>query len=382
MALAPYAVRTALATGRALGVGRWAAAVGRRAVAAGALYSGAKRAYDIYRGVDPVLQRLQNRGRKRYKKGSPKSSVKVHSIRHGGSIRGVLRKGRGKKKPTSLKIKVKKLAKAVKSLTVNTTTNTIKYVSTGQTTSAINQCGYSTHFVGNYTALETVANTDLRQIHVDDATGTVEEVVSTGLANSDGKVHFKKIRMTIVIRNNFHTPCQLKVYHFECKDDTSESPTGLLTEEQTNNWINVTAITSPAYYLSQGTLLRKYWKSLGVQTIMLNPGEQTTLVQEVPGFVYDGKAYDLAAISYRRKNTRCLVWRQQGVVCHDDTTETLVGIANTSLDYIVTREYVVELPGGAQAVSKVITANETYGAVTTASFMGSGNAEINGNDGD
>jgi len=271
------------------------------------------------------------------------------------------------KKPT-LSAKVDKLARKVGKLNAKAKQFTWirSTLSGGSLTSAINLCKYTSFLICDRADMDYAAQYGVNTFGNDNAnTATRLEILDitqpTGNKASPS-VHVKTIRK-VVIKNNSYGTCHINANWMQCTHDTADPPETELSLAGTN--INVTsADTNPAYYMSDFQLFS--WKSYESAHCILQPGDEVTFFLKGRAN-YNPDMNDDEAKTYISGKTKCLLIRQIGCVAHDSSTNTLVGYANTILDYVLTGRTKVKTPSPATA--KQFVQSNNLGAISAAAVM-------------
>lgn len=305
----------------------------------GALSRGIKRGAKKF--AEAAYDDLTTRKRIRRKKSSNTSSKKLKatvsmSNGSGQKMRMTKKSGR-RRKSLPLASRVAKLEKSTKQ---NYVSQTYKVSATFQVTSIQNRCGYGEGSLINAAAIENLIS-NIPYVNTA-AVGTVSQYNATSLTvPTSWKI---ALYSKCVMRNNYLYPCNLRCYILKPKQDTSTSATNSITNgisEQANP--SVYSTLDPWLFPDDSKEFSDNWAILQSCEMKLQSGDEC----EFPwseNITYDQEFTDDHTSTYLKKYTRIILIRSVGVVAHDSTTTTNIGIAPTALDCVVYRRYQVKAP--------------------------------------
>lgn len=323
-------------------------------------------AYDAARTVGPMLVPLVKRYARDYIRQNAAGGIralgkyayeKINSRRNygnamtanplGGGRKGkdaVLKPDRGNgKKITGLKRKratkgpvtVKKLSKTVKNLAkkVEGQTSSIRYqfFDAGQTTSNINSVGWTAIDLLNTSRFEEVLS---KIPYLNTAAVGTATAADMTLQVQPAHFHFSTWAQ-VVIRNNWYMPTNCRAYICTPKVATSVSPTtalGYISKQAIAGGFTPAYTEMGAYPWNVPDFMDTY-KIIETKEFQVNAGDEFIYTMSKP-IVYDQEMFDNHANTYLPGINFFLLLRQEGVVCHDSSTTTLVGISSTKVDYV------------------------------------------------
>jgi len=172
----------------------------------------------------------------------------------------------------------------------------------------------------------------------DDAGGLLDVDLAAGVSTFNKKTRILNCVHRYEIRNNGQIPVNLECYWvgYKHRSASSETPTSNFNLGMIDRGITAGATTDIRFNLYDSPQFKKYHKVFKHQKHRLNGGDELTLfLKRNKPFVYDPNDLDNSTSSARMARVcQALVIRMTGVVAHDDTTPTLVGTGNGTVDWI------------------------------------------------
>lgn len=330
---------------------------------------GAKALYDVgkkvYKNSRKAAKRqidaVQGKNKKEWK-----PSAKVSMSGGSGQLKPMRKKAKRKVKKASLKKRVAKLEKSQKT---NYLTETYKANDTFQVLSVANRCGYQFGTLTDATILENVL---AAMPYFDPAAPTITKNYDARTVTLPTKWHFQ-VHSVATMRNNYLYPVNVRCYVIKPKTDSSTTPTSSITAGitlQANP--SVYSTTDPWLYPSDSKEFTDGWSIINSCEMKLQSGDECQ-VPYSEKLVYDQEFKDAHTATYLPRYTRLILVRAVGVVCHDSTTTTNVGICPTALDVIINRKLMVKAPASAPTRNLYVGTN--LGTITTG-VVGVASAEV------
>lgn len=324
-----------------------AAAPGARGLSSYARYlpmaaSVAKAAYNMYKGT-----RAQGGLSVKPLYASSKQKTKLKRAR----------KRLAKRKGRSIPKKVRKLAKAVKSLQLKTADSTghLTYYFS-QTTRCLalqNVAGYTTntlaaHDISNIEAA--LAETRYFNPAVPGTLTQASQVAGTYHRENN----IKSVYSCLTVANNYQVPAIVQVVCWQAKGDTSLHPQDAFTNGIAD--VGAPAATSPYLHYSDSPQLLELWKPVVNKTVTLGPGQTLKESHAIKNIQYDSSLTDSHAENYQTRY-KCFTWtvRVVGVLGHDSAVTTEHGFLPAGVDIHALIKYCIEYDAGIDLKYIVIT---------------------------
>lgn len=139
----------------------------------------------------------------------------------------------------------------------------------------------------------------------------------------------------VVFRNNNLLPIVAKFYECCSKgNNTAQTILSDISDGLSNKGVSAPT-TDLRYHPHNSALFKKNNKVLGIRKKIMNPGETFVYKGSAGKFSYDPEMLDQnSGMNYIPWKTRSLIVETHGVVAHDDTTTTTVGLCEGQLDYV------------------------------------------------
>ncbi len=234
----------------------------------------------------------------------------------------------------SIKKYVKQL---IKQNELNASTNTWRDVDSGQISVAENQCSYSSFPFLTQALIEDALD---QMTTIQSASGVTTETSTNPVSGTNKGVEIDIINAlsTFNFRNNSATPVNMECYWLFVKRrlDASNTPQAVFEEGLENLGIESAEVTDLRFNVHDSPDIRRYFKVFKKRKYMVNGGDEVTLTlsRKTP-FKYDPTDFDNHDASFQDPRwTQWLFVRLVGVTAHDDTTTTLVGTCDATLDFI------------------------------------------------
>lgn len=260
---------------------------------------------------------------------------------NGGNHHMVRSVRRSRRKTNTLR----SVAKKVNKLTKKVSTNYSQFDSFSNDafglTSAINRCNY-----GFYTLMDAsfIELTLAKIPWVNPAAVATKTDIDTTTVTKPTKFAVNT-HARFCIRNNNLIPAVVDAYILQPKSDSAISPTaaisnGLAAMQGTAAVVDI----SPSFYPTTSKYFRDNWKIVRHVKRTIETGAEIILSHNEK-FTYDMLYKSTVTSLYKKKYTRILLVRTQGVCAHDLTTPGLVGWAASTLDMIIQRKISLTWPG-------------------------------------
>lgn len=241
---------------------------------------------------------------------------------------------------------VKKQIKELKRLTESDTgTLTYRSIHSGSTTfSNANQQSMTPILGSSISKIETA----LAQLRYYDTSTNPPTLVTRDATAGTFQKEFliQNTVTTLRLRNNGHTPCNVKVYLCAPKRDTNILPTTAITSGLTD-MCNVSN-TDVCTYPTDSPLFNDLWKIVKSKSYKLKSGHTAECTHTEKAFQYDPSMVDEHNLTYQ-KQYGGHVWLvvHQGTIAHDSTTNSDIGIGPSKLDYVIRTKYLIKYSAGA-----------------------------------
>lgn len=287
------------------------------------------------------LKRWTKSARRKSKPESRKiaPAPKVSMSNGSGQMTRMQKRARRKRTKAPLKKRVARLEKKVRQ---NYSTYVMKQEATLQVTSSANRCGYGEGAFLNPTIIETCI--DAVPIVNTAAPGTPATLDTTSLTQPTKWTI--KCYARAIMRNNYLYPVNVRCYVLKPKIDQSASTaqaavTGGLTEQASG--AGVYSTTAPFTYPTDSKEFIDTFDIVNSCDMKLQSGDEC-IVPYNETIQYDQEYRDNNTDTYLKKYSRLLFIRVVGVVAHDQTTTTNIGIAPTALDVVIFRKLELKYP--------------------------------------
>lgn len=214
-----------------------------------------------------------------------------------------------------------------------------KLQSGDQITSTINQVSYNDFQIGTAAVLTALVGYFF-QVGETDANAERVEEISRQSWPGLGRILVRAMYMNMHFRNNTSYPCDLTLYDCTPRVRTDKTPSTAMIEGLDDRAGSDQGWESePSFYPSDSVTFKRRYQITNTIRVRLNPGDEFNHVLKRKGsFVYnDDWEDDTSDKDIARYRSRFTLARLQGVICHDDTTETNVGFAQAELDVVTTR---------------------------------------------
>lgn len=297
--------------------------------------------------VANIKAKLAARSSKRGRRGRTQATVK--NTQGGGLVqaRPLTKKRRGRKRVGKLK-RLQKTVSSIKRIIPKRSTFTYRWLSTGTVVAAQNERQHAMPADLSAPGFKSAVQQGLPFFNPETGAFKISDV-SANTAWSDLRIDVKH---RLQCRNNTNQPLEMWIYQFNYIEDSSSTPLSLF-EAYWDNAIGVVPTTGggipgmnnpPLPFDRFPSDSKASWKHdlkmVFHQHVILNPGntfEKWTIKRNVkydPNYLNDHGATYL-------KGLKCFAYYVmiQGLIAHDSTVPTLVGYADTQLDYIQNIEY-------------------------------------------
>lgn len=167
------------------------------------------------------------------------------------------------------------------------------------------------------------------------------------------------------VKNNSKGDVVMKAYLCFPKTSTTQSPSADWTSRCSDN---PTTVVKETIGVCPNDLRGMNWNFKLLKRKLVRPGQNVILKHFTKGFNYKPAKTDVQSDEYDPANKACSIMIvQHGVVSHDDSTTSLVGISEATLDFETTQIWKVQYSAGVN-IKYTYDAN-TYQAMATGSIQ-------------
>lgn len=207
-----------------------------------------------------------------------------------------------------------------------------RQLASGYLDCAINQVNYVAIGIGNESSLNTVIASGVETAVTG---GTTSNVNPHSIVNSGNiRVNFPVMQRVIVMKNNNNSAVNFIAYWVRPIRDTVQGPLSTCIDGYEHEGGGTGFLTDPRVGPLCISLFRSTYKVQRKKSYKLLPGETVTLTVSSHNRYFDYQRYDEEQIEYRSFLYTGVLFRIQGDVAHDTTTDELVGTAACSMDYV------------------------------------------------
>jgi len=236
-----------------------------------------------------------------------------------------------------------------------------------QRTSNANECSYGALDFGVHSTLDTIASTYGKQLS---STGTIETI---DYSDTDG--HSLKLKgncsAKIIVRNNSAFGAELRMYAVVPRQDTSVSISSTITSGLDDFSLSDGGLeTDICYYPSDSKLFMSTYKIVKRVKVVLEPG--ASIEFHANRDLYWSQDYKASHnLSYPKSSYMGILFRVQGVVSHDATTNTQIGVGPTQLDVMYLGKYDVRGVGSYNQMEHTVGTGSLGTLSTTRQYQAS-----------
>lgn len=282
----------------------------------------------------------------------------IYGIKHNAqsNTRNAIIKPVVKKRPKSKLATLKKRVQLLERNAPKLAVYDYRTVNDGYCEHGSNQCGYNLMYGIDSSLFE--GSIDALPIF-DEGTGAVATVDITGTSNNAMKVDYRYIYSKCVARNNSQVPIYVDCYLVRCQKDTSRTFLDYMADE--DSIYGVTYTSDILLFPSDFPLAKKSWAIEKHCKGFLQVGDQIELFYSQKKATYNPRETDInvpvasTASTYHKGDTMW-IFRTQGPISQDATTDTNIGTAAGKVDIAVTRKMKIYYPSVAP-YKKIETAN-------------------------
>lgn len=270
-----------------------------------------------------------------------------------------------KHKKESLKTLRKSVRKIQKKLSGDEASLYLPQFASGQITSAANQVSFNEIAISTPPNIEGILAT---MPYVNTATPGTNAAFDARAINQPNNWNIK-LRGNLKLRNNWYMPINGKCYLVTPKIATSVAPgtaLGYVSKQQYSGGTAPAATDLGLYPWDVPDFMDTY-KIMETKAFYLNAGDlfEINFYKDIK---YDQEMLDNHANTYLPGFSYFYIIRLEGVVCHDSTTTTNVGISSTKCDWVTTRTLKVTFPSLAPATYRGIS--NSLSAITVSAVTG------------
>lgn len=309
--------------------------------------------------------------KRRYSKSVPATSVgTIISARTGSRNLTKYKKRKKKYRGAFGKTQRKAIKAIVGRISDNAHMNAKKYLSKGQITWSANQCKYHEFGVGDRGTLDDALGATTMMYRDDLGNSGLDEYDMTQASSTAMyKYKFVQILQRIQVRNNWSMPIKLKCYWVRPK--RTQDTTWLTDYSLVNDRGSVFAATDPRYFPCDSYGARQNWITYKTQTYLVNAGDEVEIIQKrkKPRW-YSPNDHDDDDQEYRKGLYQAVVFRFEGVPCHDADTHTEIGLSDGTVDYVRRIYYKwCTMPSGTRSTF-LHEGTTDFGTIATAAVVG------------
>lgn len=284
------------------------------------------------------------------------------------------RKNKGNKRKSSDKSMVTQtqLRQALKRLKPKLHWIKERHAGSQQWTSDINKCAYNEYVVGNTASIAAVMNDIIKKVVAAGAgNGTWQEKTLDMYQNSDltsvnMRAAFKPVKNIIRLRNGTDQAMQCWIWSCSPKSHTSDTPKDLLISDLDDFYGGDSAWeTEFLWWPKDCPKLRKEYKVTLFKKYTLRPGDEVHFMYKSPRFTWDEFRINEIGQYYHEKMCRFLLFRTQGMVVHDQTTTSNVGLGKSVLDLVWEIHYEVAKLEEDDVIDRYQVSKTSLASVTT-----------------
>ncbi len=267
------------------------------------------------------------------------------------------KKGLRGRKSTQPKTKVNRLQTQVRNIQKNLHSNTGYLTHKKRSTSSV---GCAVNEQNMITLAPLGVNT------LEDSLSSVPYFSGGALANINltddafqRKVLFKSVSSSLNIRNNRVTPCEVRVYVYAIKADTSNSPTTLF-QTGLDDQMDASQPKHPMLYPSDVEQVKALWTQLKCYKKILNTGSEMNVSHSVKDIQYDTSLSDTHALQYQKGiKSFCFVVRVEGRPAHESNASSNVGTCDSKVTIVQDTVMKIEYDSGSNGTKRIITVNNS-----------------------
>lgn len=261
-------------------------------------------------------------------------------------------KPKGKPKPRKPKADLaKKVKKIEQQMKVAMGTLNYKYISSTYLRSSQNACAYTDVLPVTTGLIEANILPYLKYFNPSTPGTLITTDFTSGIFSKEVLLN---IYASILLRNNYHVPCVCDVYLCGVKNDTDVAPSTYVTDGLTDIGLSSPSTNIVGYPTMSDSFMDNY-KIVKHSKIKLKAGEEAHLSHNTGKFTYNPQLVDIHNLSYQ-KEYKSFVYlvRVQGVVGHDNTTSTQIGVLAAGVDMLLKLNATVEYNAGADITYTIV----------------------------
>lgn len=234
-----------------------------------------------------------------------------------------------KKKPFSKSI-VKKVNELTKAVKADQAYHTYKKFYAYQRLASVGKCDHYEWDANGAVNLEaSVAN--LR--YYDPSAPATLTTANASTGSYSRQVHFKNIYSRMDVMNNYQIPCKVKIYLVKPKGDTTILPLTYYENGITDQVISGGNRETAGIFLTDIDVFNEQYSAKVMKDVILQPGASISVSHSSGSFDYDPSLFDSHTLYYQTKfkNFHWII-RIEGLIGHDTTVSTEVGILQAGVD--------------------------------------------------
>lgn len=308
----------------------------------------AKTAYDVGSIVYPLLVGPNDPSQPgvRTGRGEGTGSTTVRQARSGkilreGSKRGKRRKAKNlRQKVATLERKVNREIKQIYSHTESS------LMSSGFSSVAGNTANYFSFQCGSEADFDNLM-ASVQQVSID-STGPTTAIVPADFRVIDGSQGIL-VRQSkkVTFRNNQCIPLKATFYELSMKQSTTITPTTAIFNGLDDRGIPAsTAANMVAYWPTDSMVFNEAYKIEQKEKLYMNPGDEFSMTVRTGWQKYnvDIRDHGVRQTFDKDLNTRFIMVRLEGVIVHDSTDASIVGLGPARLDQVILLVSEVKVP--------------------------------------
>lgn len=295
---------------------------------AATLYGAAKRGWNMYKKF--------NKYTKQYSKKRKGSSEQF--VARGNRVRRRSRRVKRRRIKRTLKKRVQKLERTANQLAIHDWRN----YGFGQLICAVNECVYVDLDLWYKTKQEAIID---NLAFIDRGATPAVDFINLTQQTYSHDIVFKDIFLSMTVKNNFHIPCEVKIYWFKSKGQHSSSVQALIASNDASLGVS-DGETNPLTYPYDFPAVKQQWKLIKTDQSRLNGGDELIGTYTQKYDRYNPQTHDTVNTTYQKDDVIAVI-RLVGICGHDVTTDTQVGLAGGKVDYQFHRKAKVSYPSDA-----------------------------------
>ncbi|AXH76770.1 MAG: putative capsid protein [Cressdnaviricota sp.] len=183
-------------------------------------------------------------------------------------------------------------------------------------------------------------------------------ITGSGVAGTyQRNILFKSITQSLLVRNNYQSDCNIRIYWCSCKDDTDQSPEVTWASGGPDG-SNLSGTDELLQYPTDYNLFNDLWSSKVVLNTTLSPGQSATVSNTEKDIEYDPSTVDTHNLDFQKEyKSGSFLVVIRGTASHSSTGSS-VGFSQAGVDIILKNRFVVKYNAGTN-ISFLYASNNT-----------------------